>query len=192
MTDTPAPPAPPDPWSMSPQEATAALVAMDAELHPPPPLKPADAQDARARLDKLSADKSFADRLFAGDIAARKEFDELVAASAAGDDVGDRIANIQEPAPLFETTSSQSGQMNRRDLASIVDTLRDAGLRDEVVAEALNGGKVTRAEYAAAKALQASRHGDADWRARFLAGNWAEVREQMLLNIVLTNEIKME
>jgi hypothetical protein len=190
MVDTPAapPPAAPDVYTLTPDQATAELARMDAELHPPPPLQPADAQDARARLDKLSADKSFADRLFSGDIAARKEFDELVAASAAGDDVGDRIANIQEPAPLFETTTD--GRLNRRDLASIVDTFRDAGLSDGVIEEAMNDGQVTRAEYAAAKALQASKHGDEGWRSRFLKGNWAEQREQLLLNIILTNAIK--
>jgi hypothetical protein len=189
MVDTPA--AGPDIHAMTPEQATAELARMDAELHPPPPLKPADVQDARARLDRLSADKSFADRLFADDVAARKEFDELIAASAAGNDVGDGIANIQEPAPLFETTTN--GQLSRRDLASIVDTFRDAGLSDGVIEEALNGDRrVTRAEYAAAKALQASRHGDEGWRSRFLKGNWVEVREQLLLNIVLTNAIKEE
>lgn len=122
MTDTPAAPAPVDPWSLTASEATAALGAMNDAINPQPPIKPEDAQDARARLDKLTADKSFADRLLTGDIAAKKEFEKLIAAAAAGDDVGDRLANIQEPSPLFETTSSQSGQINRRDLASIVDT----------------------------------------------------------------------
>jgi hypothetical protein len=183
-------PAPPPVESMTPAEATAALAAMDAALHPQPPLKPQDTQDARARLDKLTADKSFADRLLGGDIAAKKEFEELIAASAAGDDVGDRIANIQEPAPLFETTTA--GQLNRRDLASIVDTFRDGGLSNDAIEQALNGVEVSQAEYGAAKVLQSARHGDEGWRARFLKGNWAEVREQLLLNVILTSAIKHE
>jgi hypothetical protein len=190
--NTPAAPAAPDVFSMTAEEASATLAAMDAALHPPPPLKPADAQDASARLDKLTADKSFADRLLGGDVAAKKEFEKLIAAAAAGDDVGDRLANIQEPTPLFETTSSQGGQMNRRDLASIVDTFRDSGIADPAIEQALNGVEVTHQEYAAAKALQSARHGDEGWRARFLKGNWAEVREQLLLNVILTSAIKQE
>jgi hypothetical protein len=67
---------------------------------------------------------------------------------------------------------------------------RDAGLRDEVILEAMNGGTVTRAEHAAVKALQSARHGDAAWRQRFLNGGWAERREQLLIDIALSNAIK--
>jgi hypothetical protein len=194
MTDTSAAP-PADPWSlttdqisaMTPAEAGATLAKMQDAINPPAPLKPADAQDARARLDKLTADKSFADRLLAGGLAEKKEFEALIAAAAPGDDVGDAIANIQEPAPLFETTTA--GQLNRRDLASVVDTFRDAGLSDGAIGEALNGGKVTHREVAATRALQTSRHGDAAWRARFLANDWSAVREQWLINTILTSEV---
>jgi hypothetical protein len=189
MPDTPdATPA--DISSMTPQQATDTLAAMDAALHPPPPIKPADAQDARARLDRLTADKSFADRLLTGDIAAKKEFESLIAAAAAGDDVNDAIAGIQEPAPIFETTAGD--QLNRRDLASIVDTFRDGGLSNDAIEQALNGSEVSRSEYAAAKALQSARHGDEGWRERFLKGNWPEQREQLLLNIILTSAIRQE
>ena len=75
MTDTPAA-APADPWSMTtdqissltPDQATAALAAMDRAIHPPPSVVPQDAQDARATLDLLSRDASFARELFSGSI----------------------------------------------------------------------------------------------------------------------------
>jgi hypothetical protein len=55
MTDTPAAPvAPVDPWSMTPDQVAAKLAGMDAAIHPPPPLVPQDAQDARATLERLS------------------------------------------------------------------------------------------------------------------------------------------
>ena len=68
--------------SMTAEQATAALAVRHAALHPPPSVVPQDAQDARATLDLLSRDASFARELFSGSIEARKRFDELVAKSA--------------------------------------------------------------------------------------------------------------
>ena len=73
MPDTPAA-APADPWSMTtdqissltPDQATAALAAMDRAIHPPPNVVPQSAQDARAALDLLSGNASWADKLFQG------------------------------------------------------------------------------------------------------------------------------
>jgi hypothetical protein len=106
MTDTPAALSV-DPWAMTPEQATAALAQMQTATNPPPPVVPVDAQDARARLDALSRNPSWAQRLFSGNVEARREFNELVAKAAGGDDVGDAIAGIVEPAaPLFETTAN--------------------------------------------------------------------------------------
>jgi hypothetical protein len=137
MTDTPTAPAPVDPWSMTPDQATAALAAMDAAIHPPPPAVPQDAQDARARLEVLSRDASFASALFSGSIDARKQFNELVAKAAGGDDVGDAVAGIVEPAvPLFETTAN--GELPRRHVEGTIAGLRDSGLNDESISQAIN------------------------------------------------------
>ena len=111
MTDTPAAPAPVDVWAMTPDEATAALAAMNAVVNPLPPLVPQDAQDARATLERLSRDKSWADALFNGNVATRKQFDELVAKAAGGDDTADAVAGVVELAvPLL-------GDGRRRGLA---------------------------------------------------------------------------
>ena len=94
MADTPAAP-PADPYvmtadqiySMTPDQATAALAAMDHAIHPPPSVVPQDAQDARATLEMLSRNASWADSLFKGNVETRKQFDELVAKAAGGDAV---------------------------------------------------------------------------------------------------------
>ena len=66
-------------------------------------------QDARVQLDLLSRNASWAESLFKGNVETRKQFDELVAKAAAGDDVGDAVAGIVEPAvPLFETPQTVS------------------------------------------------------------------------------------
>ena len=93
MTDSPAA-APADPWSMTtdqissltPDQATAALAAMDRAIHPPPSVVPADAQDARMQLDLLSRNASWAESLFKGNVETRKQFDELVAKAAGAND----------------------------------------------------------------------------------------------------------
>jgi hypothetical protein len=120
MTDSPAA-APADPWSMTtdqissltPDQATAALAAMDRAIHPPPSVVPADAQDARMQLDLLSRNASWAESLFKGNVETRKQFDELVAKAAGANDTEDMVAGIVEPAmPLFETTAN--GELPRR------------------------------------------------------------------------------
>jgi hypothetical protein len=173
---------------MTPAEAGAALAKMQADASPPPPLVPATAADARARLDILSKDKGWADRLFAGDVTANREFKDLTALAGSADDTAEAIAGTTSPQPLFETTTG--GQLPRRHVNEIVASMREAGLSDGAIGEALNGGKVTRAEMAAAKAFKNMRHGDAEWVKRFLAGSYAERRENMLLSIILTSEIK--
>jgi hypothetical protein len=190
MTDTPAAP-PVDPWSMTSAEAAAALGAMDAAIHPPPPLIPQDAQDAKATLEHLSRDKSWADSLFNGNVATRKQFDELVAKAAGGDDVGDAVAGIVETAvPLFETTAN--GELPRRHVEGTIAGLRDAGLNDAAIEQAVNLPPISRSEHAAAVAFQAKCHGTAEWRSKLLSGDYEATRQHNLLCVLLSSPIKEE
>ena len=142
MTDTPAAPAPADLtaeqiYAMTPEEAGAALAAMHRAIHPPPSVVPQDAQDARQQLDLLSRNASWADSLFKGNVETRKQFDELVAKAAGGDDVADAVVGIVEPAtPLFETTAN--GELPRRHVEGAIAGLRDAGLNDASIEQAVN------------------------------------------------------
>jgi hypothetical protein len=191
MTDTPAAPAPVDPWSMTPDQATAALAAMNAVVNPPPPLIPQDAQDARATLERLSRDKSWADSLFNGNVETRKQFDELVAKAAGGDDVGDAVAGIVEPAvPLFETTAN--GELPRRHVEGTIAALRDAGLSDGAIEQAVNLPPISRTEFMAAQAFQAKLHGTAEWRSKLLSGDYEATRQHNLLSILLSSPIAEE
>ena len=191
MTDTPTAPAPVDPWSMTPDQATAALAAMNAVVNPPPPLIPQDAQDARATLERLSRDKSWADSLFNGNVETRKQFDELVAKAAGGDDVGDAVAGIVEPAvPLFETTAN--GELPRRHVEGTIAALRDAGLSDGAIEQAVNLPPISRTEFMAAQAFQAKLHGTAEWRSKLLSGDYEATRQHNLLSILLSSPIAEE
>jgi hypothetical protein len=173
--------------TMTPEQATNALAAMSAASNPPPPLVPANAQDAKAQLDFLSRDTSWSQALMSGNVAARDQFNKLVEAAAAGDTVGDTLANIQEPEPIFETT--MNGQLPSRVVKEVIAGMRDAGLSDAVIEQAMRGDKISRAEMAAAKAFQTMRHGDAAWVKCLISGEWSANREHQLMSIILSSDI---
>ena len=184
MADTRAAP---DISTMTPEVAGATLAQMQIDAHPPAPLAPTTAAEANARLQTLTSNKEWGARLLAGGIEERREFERLTELAAGTDAVADAIAGAT-PQP-FQIETVGPGELSTKDRATAVEMFRDAGLEDGVIAEAFNGGRVTRKEVAAAKALQSARHGDAGWRQRFLAGGWAENREQTLINIILTSAI---
>jgi hypothetical protein len=189
MTDTPAAPAPVDPWSLTPAEAGAKLAEMQNAANPPPPLVPQDSQDARATLERLSRDKSWAESLFNGNVATRKQFDELVAKAAGGDDVGDAVAGIVElSTPLFETTAN--GELPRRHVEGAIAGLRDAGLNDASIEQAIHQPAISRSEFMAAQAFQAKCHGTAEWRSKLLSGDYEATRQHNLLCVLLSSPIK--
>ena len=188
MTDTTATTPPTDPFAMTPEQATDTLTAMAAVASPPPPIKPEDAQDARARLDVLSRDKGWADRLFNGDVRTRKEFDDLLGVAAGGDDVGDAIAGIVEEPPIFQTT--QGGELPARHVQQTIEALREAGLNDGTIEQAIKLPPVTRADAAMTRAFQSKRHGDAEWVARLLAGDYEAKREFTLMSIILASPVE--
>ena len=188
MPDTPAAPAPVDPWSMTPDQATAALAAMDAAIHPPPPLVPQDAQDARAQLDLLTRNPSWAESLLKGNVETRKQFDELVAKAAGGDSVSDAVVGVVEPVePLFETTAN--GELPRRHVEAAISGLRDSGLNDASISQAVNLPPISRSEFMAAQALKAKLHGTAEWRGKLLSGDYEATRQHNLLSVLLSSPI---
>ena len=198
MTDSPAA-APADPWSMTtdqissltPDQATAALAAMDRAIHPPPSVVPADAQDARMQLDLLSRNASWAESLFKGNVETRKQFDELVAKAAGANDTEDMVAGIVEPAmPLFETTAN--GELPRRHVEGAIASLRDAGLDGPSIEQAINLPPISRSEFMAAQALQAKLHGTAEWRGKLLSGDYEATRQHNLLAVLLSSPIAEE
>jgi hypothetical protein len=195
MTDTPA--APPADltaeqiYAMTPEQAGAALAAMQTAIHPPPSVVPQDAQDARQQLDLLSRNASWAESLFKGNVETRKQFDELVAKAAGGDSVGDAVVGIVEPAlPLFETTAN--GELPRRHVEGTIASLRDSGLNDASIEQAVNLPPISRAEFMEAQAFQVRCHGNAEWRGKLLSGDYEATRQHNLLSVLLSSPIAEE
>jgi hypothetical protein len=143
-------PSSPDISAMTPDVATATLSQMQLDVRPPPPLVPSTAAEANARLQTLTSNKEWGARLLAGGMEERREFQRLTELAADADEVKDAIAGTTLEPFAIETIGP--GELNSRDRATAVAMFRDAGLEDGVISEAFNGGRVTRKEFAAAKA----------------------------------------
>jgi hypothetical protein len=177
----------PEIQAMSPAEAGAALQKMQDTLHPSPDPHPTDATGARLLLNKLVADSGWATALMRGDEKVSKQFHELTALSAAGDDTADAAVGIQEPSALVEYTSG--GRLNRRDTATAVQHFQEIGIGNDAISQAMNGARVSPQEHAAATAIMNARKADSEWTKALLAGNYEQRREFTLLNIILASEI---
>ena len=186
MTDTTDAPAPVDVSEMTPDQATAFLAVMDAKLHPPPPLNPSTPQDARRRLDALISDKQWAANWTAGHRAEAAEYARLSELADQADPVSDAINNNTTPEPNLIQTLGPN-ELSTQNLASAVNTFRDAGLTDEVINQAMRGGEVSRAELIAAKASKSARLGDEAFVARWLKGGWSEQREMLHINTIVSS-----
>jgi hypothetical protein len=190
MADTPAPPALADPWSMTSDQVGARLAQMQTDMHPPPSIDPQTPGEASARLQQLVADKDFGARYLAGGVAERKEMDRLHALADQGDKVQDAINNTAAP-ETFTIETIGPGELNSRDRASMVNALRDAGLGDDAILQAMHGAPVDRpvgrAELMAAKALKSALFGNKDWRDRLFAGGWREKNQTLLISTIESN-----
>lgn len=179
--------APPDPFSMTPAEAGARLAEMAAAASPAPPLAPTTAADARARLDVLTKDAAWTGRFMSGNVEARREFAELTAKVAGGDDVADALDGAPMSERLFETT--MNGALSSRVVNEVVASMRELGISDGAIEEQLRDKPVTRSDRAATEAFRNMRHGDADWCKRLISGDAAAKREHILMCSILSREV---
>src|SRR5262245_46472327 len=107
MTDTPSPPS----WAPSTAASTDLNLISPATTMTPP--------EAAARLQELSADKAWSERLTRGDAAARREFEQLTERAQVGD-----------VAPEIETVDAVSDlhALPRAAYSGLIDGLREQGL----------------------------------------------------------------
>jgi hypothetical protein len=170
--------------SMTHEEATAKLAEAAAAYAPaPPPIDPQNAGDARRRLDVLTKDREWGARFFAGHIAERKEFQALQEKIAAGDP-----AIGAPPAAGGEFDFSSEDQPSRQVLNGTVQMLRDAGVGDGAISQALTGKAESAEAIAAVKVFRNQKMSDPEWTKRFLAGGMQEKKEWMLWSIVIAGE----
>jgi hypothetical protein len=190
MTDNIAP-SPDAIWSMTPEQAGAEFSRMVEASRGPAPLPttepPKNAAEARSRLDLLAADASFRNKLTAGDADSIKTFDTLTTLIAQdADPISLALAGI---IPAGMETLSAERPTTIRFMAAGAAALREQGLSEDCVREALVGSKNSPEIYRAAQNRQRERFADKDWAAKLLAGDFAANREAVLLSIVLSGEV---
>jgi hypothetical protein len=156
------------------------LVTPEAKSRPAPP---ANATEARARLDALIADKARGAKLVAGDAEVTREYREL-RAKADNPDPADTVAAAM---------SGNLGEMPDSSVKMMAETagmLREIGIREEVIADTLRGHEVSPNEYKLVEAWKARQMKDPVFVKAYLSGD-PEARQKMTLAaIVLSGSIK--
>jgi hypothetical protein len=143
---------------------------------------PANATEARARLDGLIADKDRGAKLLAGDVATNRDFCDLVAMAANTDDSTIAVAmsgNIGEfPDSQVKIMSETAGM------------LREAGVREEIIEQQLRGHEVSADEYKLVEAWKARQMKDPVFVKAYLSGDPEAVQKMALAAVILSGGIK--
>jgi hypothetical protein len=148
-----------------------------------PPAPPANAAEARTRLDALIVDKDKGAKLLAGDAEVNREYREL-RAKADNPDPADTVAAAM---------TGNLGAMPDSEVALMANTagmLREIGVRESIIEETLRGHVVTEQEYKLVEAWKARQLRDPVFVKAFLSGGAEECHKMTLAAIVLSGGIK--
>jgi hypothetical protein len=147
------------------------------------PAQPSTPAEAATRLDQLKADPTWTGAFLAGGPAQKKEFSDLHELVAKGDNIDMAMAG-----EFMSGGIQTSDHMQNMGAAA---SLREAGIRDEIIRDVLAGTHVvSKAEYEATRQWKADRMSDAEWTKRLMAGDNEANRKWKLANIILTGKIK--
>jgi hypothetical protein len=159
----------------------------DAPLATPaaPPALPPTPDQAEAKLTELRGNKEWVTKFLAGNGPEVAEYGKLSEiALGKGDEAKVALAMAGQYLPV-----NDSEHITRMGTASM---LREAGIADDVIRQALSGSPVTQQERDAAEKLKAKLMRNADFSKKYLAGD-AEAKEQMtLLQIITSSDVKQE
>jgi hypothetical protein len=151
-----------------------------------PSAPPANATEARARLDTLIADKDFGAKLVKGEAGANREFRDLSELAAKGE--AERV-DVAMAGVMADTPFQDSGHLQN---IAATKMFRELGIRDEVIRETLTDRPVTQQEHDVVAKWKADRMRDSEYVKKWLSGEGEQAREMMLANIVLSSSIKKE
>src|SRR5258708_1090123 len=107
---------------------------------------PTTATEARAVLDARLADKSWGDRVYAGDIAGNKELRELTTKVAAG---GDDVVVAAMSGKLPDIPTS-----DERIMAGVADWMRQKGFHEKAIKETIEGKEASAEDLQRARVLK--------------------------------------
>jgi hypothetical protein len=155
------------------------------------PVTQEQAATATKQLAELQAQPDFAAKYTSKDDGydVKREFARLMQLSQhdtakAGDQLDKIIAGTAKVEP-FETTTG--GQISTYNAMQTAAGLREIGLTDSQIKQALAGKPVPKAEYDAIKTMRSDRLGNQEWTAKYLKGDAQARREMALMNTVIVN-----
>jgi hypothetical protein len=165
---------PADIFAMSAEEATAMLEKISTDFRGPL------AEDPKDQLARRYGDPEWRGKLQAADGATRKEFDELATKAAEADPVEAVMTGA-----LPEVVNSE-----QRLMAHTASYLREIGLSEAVVREAISDQSTTQEIHDAAKDWKRRNLSDSEFVKAYLNGSIEHVQKVTLCNIILTQPIK--
>lgn len=142
------------------------------------------AAEAAATLAGRMADKPWVEGFLQGgpQLAEYRKLSEIAVAKSADEKVDLAMAGKYLPI-------NDSEHLTRMGTASM---LRDAGISNDVIKQALSGQPVSQAEHDAATTRKAALMRDHEWSKQYLAGNGPQREEMTLLNVILSSDVKRE
>jgi len=147
-----------------------------------PPAPPANAVEARARLDTLIANKDWGAKLLNGDAGTNREYRDLL--------------NMAEKADASKIAVAMSGDIGEmpdssvKIMAETASMLREIGIREEVIEQTLQGHEVSQKEYDLVKAWHSRQMKDPVFVKAYLSGDPVAREKMMLAHIVLSSDVK--
>lgn len=144
---------------------------------------------AHSRLGELTATHEWRDRLLAGDVAAKTEFQNLTTKIAGNDpaDTGVIDAAMAGAVPGRDLPTTEGRQM-----ASIADWMRGLGISDPVIREHLEGKGVSPVEMKLVEAWKQRQMSDKGFVAKFLANDAEAKRLMATADAVIARGLKTE
>jgi hypothetical protein len=143
------------------------------------------AAQCQDRLAALEGNPDWGKALLKNDAFVLSEFKSLAAKIAAGSAPDDSHLLALDKPPANDAT--YGNELFTADKLAFVSGMRDAGLSEAELAEALNGNRKYSAEQIAfAKNLLAERMGDQDWCRRLSSKDVAASRELKRLSVILS------
>jgi hypothetical protein len=157
-----------------------------ASLPPPGSLPPpATAIEARTRLNERIVNQEWSAKFLQQDVATVREFHELSAIAADGDKIKAAMDGVVPAFVLGGIPDSE--QVN---LTNLANHLRDAGISDGAIEQALRNGPVAQKEIDAVTRWKESAMKNPEFTKKYLANDPEAYKQMTLANIVLSGKVE--
>jgi hypothetical protein len=164
--------------------------AVDLDMAAPLNVEAMTPPQAAAKLADLMNSAEWREKYLSGAGPAVRSYNELAQKKSEGADRLDKIVDGTAEPPWFETTTG--GQITTRAAMQTAEQLKNFGLNEAAVKQALAGTPVSRQEFDAVKDLRADRMGNKEWAAKLLSGDRETTKEFTLMNVVISNGFREE